>query len=84
MGLQSQREGLEIRTNKILDQFLKLRMKINEWELSIRDCPISSAKIHQKFIPISKAITELANQALLAKVSTAIHRDILNLVDIIA
>ena len=59
-------------------------MKINEWEGSIRDQPISSAEIHQKCIPLSKAITELANQAFLVKVSTSIHKDILSLADVIA
>ena len=67
-----------------MDQFHKLRKTINKWEVSIRDLPISSAAIHQKFIPLSNAITELANQSLLFKVSTLIHRDILNLAYIIA
>ena len=73
--LQSQREGLEVRINRILDLFHKLKKKINEWESSIGNFPVSSVEIHQKFNLLSKDVT-LSNQALLAAVSTAIHLDL--------
>ena len=75
---------IEVRTNIILDLFHKLKMKINEWESYIGKFPVSSTEIYQKFNPFSKAVTDLSNQALLAAVSTAIHRNILNLANILA
>ena len=75
-GLHSQREGIKIRTDRILNLFHKLQNNINEWELSIRKFPSSSVEIHQKFNLFSKYIANLSNQVLLAAVSTAIHRDI--------
>ena len=84
MRLQSQREGIEARTNRILDHFRKLKLKINEWESSSGDFPTSSAKIHQKYNLLFKTFTELSNQALLATVSIVIHREILNLENILA
>ena len=35
--LQSQREGIDIQTNGILNLFHKLQLNINEWESSIRN-----------------------------------------------
>ena len=81
-SLQSQRDGIEVRTNRILNLFLKLKKNINEWELSIGNFPNSSVKIHQKFNVLSKYIANLSHQALLAAVSTVIHRDISNLGDV--
>ena len=81
MRLQSQWEGIQIRTDGILNHFHKLQKNINEWELSIGNFPILFIAIHQKFNLLSKEITNLSNQALL--VSTAIHRDISNLKDIL-
>ena len=52
--------------------------------MSIGNFPNSSVKIHQKFNVLSKYIANLSNQALLAAVSTVIHRDISNLGDILA
>ena len=66
--LQSQREGMETRTNKIMNHFQKLKMKINEWERSLKNRSVSSVEIYQQFSSLSKIITELSNQALLARV----------------
>ena len=59
-------------------------MRINELESSIGDFPTSSTEIHQKYNLLSKTVRELSNQALLAMVSTVIHRDIVNLENILA
>ena len=83
-GLQSQREGIEIRTDKILSLFHRLQKNINEWELSIRNFPSSATEIHKSINILSKDVASLSNQALLAAVSTAIHRDISNLGDVLA
>ena len=82
--LQLQREGIEIWTDRILNLFHNLQSNINERESSIRNFPSSSVEIHQKFNLFTKDSANLSNQALLAAVSTAIHRDILNLGDILA
>ena len=80
--LQSQWEGIQIRTDGILNHFHKLQKNINEWKLSIRNFPSSPVEIHQKFNLLAKDIANLSNQALLAAVSTVIHRDISNLGDV--
>ena len=58
-------------------------MKINEWERSIKDQSVSLDEIHQQFISFSKVITELSNQALLARFLIPICRDISSLTDVI-
>ena len=83
MCLQSQWEGIEIRTDKVLNAFHRLQKNTNEWELSIRNFPHSAIEIKQRFNLLAKNIASLSNQALLAVVSTAIHRDISNLGDIL-
>ena len=60
-----------------------LKLRINELESSIGDFPTSSTEIHQKYNLLSKTVRELSNQALLAMVSTVIHRDIVNLENIL-
>ena len=82
-SLQSQWEGIEIRTDRILNLFHKLQKNINEWESSIRNFPNSGVEIHQRFNLLAIDIANLSNQALLAVVSTAIHRDISNLGDVL-
>ena len=81
--LQFQWEGIEIRTDRILNAFHRLKKNINEWELSIRNFPHSAIEINQRFNLLAKDVTSLSNQALLAAVSTAIHRDFSNLGDIL-
>ena len=66
--LQSQKEGMETRIKKIVDFFQNLKMKINEWEKSLKNRTVPSVEINQQFSSLSKAINELQNQALLAKV----------------
>ena len=58
-------------------------MKINEWERSLKNLSVSLVEINQQFSFLSKVITELSNQALLARVSILICRDILSLTDVI-
>ena len=81
--LQSQWEEIEARTNRFLDRFCKLKLRINEWESSIGNFLTSAAEIHQKYNLLSKTIPELSNHALLVKVSTVIHGDIMNLENIL-
>ena len=70
--LQSQLEGIEIRTEIFLNLFHRLQRNINEWESSIRNenSPCSVLEINQRFTFFTKAIASLFNQALLAAVST--------------
>ena len=82
--LQLQREGLEMRTSKIIGQFQRLKMEVYEWERSTMHQPISSVEIHQQFKSLSKIVTELSNQALLARLSIPICRDISSLADVIS
>ena len=67
-GLQSQKEGLEMRTKKISNLFHRLQRDIDEWESSIRNenCPSSGIKINKKFVSFIKAMANLTNQALLS------------------
>ena len=74
---------MESRNSKIMERVQKLKMKINEWERSIKDRSVSSVEIHQQFNSLSKIISELSNQALLARGSIPICRDILSLTDVI-
>ena len=74
MRLQSQWEGIENKTDRIKNLFHRLQKNINERESSIRNFPSSAVE----FI-LAKDIASLSNQAFLAIVSTAIHRDISNL-----
>ena len=46
--LQSQWEGIEIRTDRILNLFRRLQKNVNEWESLIRNFPSSAAEIYQK------------------------------------
>ena len=59
--LQSQREGIQTRINKIMDGFQKLKMKINEWERSLKNQTVSRVEINQQFSSLSKVITKLSN-----------------------
>ena len=73
-----------MRTDKILNVFHRLQKNINEWEMLIRSSfPHSSIEINQRFNLLTKDVASLSNQTLLAAVSTVIHRDILNLGDIL-
>ena len=81
--LHSQREGMEIRINKIMDRYQNLKMKINEWERFLKNRTVSLVEINQQFSSLSKIITELLNQALLARVSIPICRNISSLTDVI-
>ena len=82
--LQSQGEGIEIITDKVLNAFHRLQKNLNEWETLIKSSfPHSSIKINQRFNLLAKVVASLSNQTLLGAVSTAIHRDILNLGDIL-
>ena len=78
--LQSQREGLEVRNEKISNLFSRLQRDIEEWESSIRNeiCPSSGIEINKKSALFIKAIANLTNQGLLAAVPNEIHRDISN------
>ena len=49
----------------------------------IQNFPHSAIEINQRFNLLAKDIASLQNQALLAAVSTTIHRDISNLGDIL-
>ena len=57
--LQLQREGMETRITKIMNWFQKLKLKINEWERSLKNRTVSSVEINQQFSFLSKVITEL-------------------------
>ena len=52
--------------------------------MTIRNFSGSAIEINQRFNLLTKNIASLPNQTLLATVSTAIHRDILNLGDVFA
>ena len=82
--LQLQREGMETRNKIFMDCFQILKMKINEWEKSLKNRNVTSVEINQQFNSLSKAINDLSNQALLAKVSIPMCRDISSLADVIA
>ena len=45
--------------------------------------PSSAIEINQRFASFTKAVSNLTNQALLAAISNKIHRDILNLGDVV-
>ena len=49
----------------MMDRFQTLRMKINEWERSIKNGSVSLVEIYQQFNSLSKVITELSNQIIL-------------------
>ena len=72
---------METRINKIMDRFQKLKMK---WERSFKNRSVSLVEIYQQFSSLSKVITEISNQALLARVSIPICIDISSLTDVIA
>ena len=59
--LQSQQDGMEMKNNRILDQFKKMKMKINEWERSIENRSVLSVEIHQQLNLLSKVINDLSN-----------------------
>ena len=62
------RQGLN---NKIMDRF---QTKITEWERSLKNQSVSSVEINEQFSSLSKVITELSNQALLARILIPICR----------
>ena len=80
--LQSQWEGNKIRIERILSIFHRLLININGWESSIKnDIHSSSIEINQEFNLLTKDVESLSKQAVLAVVSTTIHRDISNVWD---
>ena len=81
--LQSRREGVESRTNKISDQLENLRLKIYEWtdRMKILGCP--NDEFQSQFTTFSNAINELTMLALMNRVPIPISRDISGLNDII-
>ena len=82
--LQLQWEGIETRIEKFMDCFQTLKKRINEWEGSIKSHTVSLIEINQKFGSFSKVITDLLNQAHLARVWISICKYILSLTDVIA
>ena len=44
-----------------MDGFQKLKMKINEWERSLKNQTVSRVEINQQFSSLSKVITKLSN-----------------------
>ena len=80
--LQSQLEGIEMRTEHFLNLFHRLQRDIDEWESSIRNenYPSTAIEINQRFASFTKAVENLTNQV----VSIKIHRDISTLGDVVA
>ena len=74
MHLQSQREEIEMRTDKILNKFHRLQKNINDWESLIRKFPHSAIEINQRFNLLAKDVPSLSNRALLSVVSTEISQ----------
>ena len=80
--LQSQREGNETNSERILSTYHRLQTNINDWEASIKTSAyFSSVEINRRFNLITKDVENLSRQALMAAVSTAILRDISDLRD---
>ena len=68
--LQSQQEGNEIKTERILSTFHRLLININGWESSIKsNIHRSSVEINQRFNLLTKDLESLSKQALLAVIS---------------
>ena len=66
-----------------MDRFQKLKMKIIEWERSLKNRTVSSVEINHQFSFLSLVFNELSNQGLLARVLIPICRDISSLADVI-
>ena len=75
---------MELRTNKIFEQFESLKIKIYEWKKIILSQFIPTDEFQPQFSSFTISISELSNQSLLARVSMPICRDISGLTDVIS
>ena len=81
--LQSQREGIESRVNKISIWLESLKLKICTWvdKMKNQNCP--NDEFQTQFSTFSNGINELTTFALMNRVSIPISRDISDLNDVI-
>ena len=81
--LQSQREGIESRTNKIFVRLENLRFKIYTWVDKMRNQNSPIDEFKTQFSMFNNAINELTTFVLMNRVPMLISRDISDLNDVI-
>ena len=82
--LQSQREGIESRTNRIFDRLENLKLKIYKWTDKMKNQIFPNDEFQTQFTTFSNAVNELTTFALMNSVPMLISRDILGLNVVIA
>ena len=81
--LQSRREGIESRTNKISTRLEKLRFKICTWVDKMKSLDFPNDEFQCQFTTFSNAINELTTLALMNQVPMPMSRDISELNNVI-